>query len=176
MSDAVAARNAEVLAKETQLRASIPDEKRYHDWSVWHLRGGLEDLREIDGRHGIKPGDPRVYSIKAYQDEMAAIETKWKEVQQGPEDAGRLSLLSYQSSRADCDARHFPDLVTGNEPKSFCRADRSERLGDPFATLWRHTKTMADFLPLCATSERIINDSLSVIYSALEQIPYGFTG
>jgi hypothetical protein len=102
------------------------------DWYSRHCQEGralgtsfwtshLEQLRDIDARHGVRPNDPRVYSIAAYQDECRAIEEEWHKlcIDKGWGDLDSTTpnygefLLASSRARArrdDCKARHFPGL------------------------------------------------------------------
>jgi hypothetical protein len=100
---------------------------------LWHHREGLERLREIDERHGIRPDDPRVYSIAAYLAEKREIEDEWEQSRRERQAFRRANpdidipydsdnWVLYHNRLGDCVARHFPGTspLTGPERVDSC--------------------------------------------------------
>lgn len=82
--------------------------------SVWWTLGGLKELREIDARHGVKPDDPRVYSMAAAERDLATINEIFRKASGlgGPE--SDWEFYRRQAARiADYRARHFPGVFRG---------------------------------------------------------------
>jgi hypothetical protein len=119
MPDALQAYYAEIRAVEDEYFNLHCRKGRRLGSSVWSANP--DRLREIDERHGIRPDDPRVYSIAAYQAERRQIDEEWGELWKGrkwdqpdlDEDAQRALWAARNRYRArldDCRARHFPNL------------------------------------------------------------------
>jgi hypothetical protein len=95
----------------------------------WTIGSSLWDahrdrLDAIDKKHGIRPGDPRIYSIAAYLDERRQIEREWECLRRDKhwESAGSemayykeyfAAQMTYEMRQSDCTARHFPRLNLG---------------------------------------------------------------
>jgi hypothetical protein len=119
MSDPLQAHQAEIRAAEDELYDRCGREGRVIGSSVWSAN--LDRLREIDARHGIRPDDPRVYSIAAYQAERRQIDQAWDALceerkwdRPDLDEIGSRDKLSarwrHEARLADCLERHFPGL------------------------------------------------------------------
>jgi hypothetical protein len=138
-----------------------------------------EKLADIDRRHGIAPGDSRLYSIQGYKADRARIELNW---QQERERNGWISrpapdALDFQAfwtaeyhhvcRLGDLDARHFGrlQLEHGHETESMRH-------------LWAHITifaiAMLETLRRTDSNLRSVDPLLQRVYSALHemQVPW----
>ena len=94
--------------------------------SLWTSDWNL--LREIEDRHGIYPGDPRVHSIASYKCELGAIRKEWERdclervkfirANPGFDPPYDRRFLQHLNREANCEARTFPVLdLTDLEPR-----------------------------------------------------------
>jgi hypothetical protein len=130
MPDPLQAYHAEVRAVEDEYFNLYCRKGR---WLRSSLSSANPDrLREIDERHGIRPDDPRVYSIAAYQAERRQIHEEWGELWKGrkwdspdldedPQRALWAARSRYWARLDDCRARHF---VGAGAALSFLHATR----------------------------------------------------
>jgi hypothetical protein len=119
MPDSLSGYYAELRTEEDAWCRRHGGKGRVLGTSFW--TSNLDRLREIDARHGVRPGDPRVYSIAAYLAESRGIEQEWlslcekrnsASVDPGAEDFREFwSMQTRLWARLDnCKARHFPGL------------------------------------------------------------------
>jgi hypothetical protein len=117
-ADSLDAYYDEIRAIEDGWFAKYAD-KRVIGTSWWNRN--LKLLREIDARHGVLPGDPRVYSIAAYRRDENEIEAEWEKLREvngwddpSPEQPYYRDYfnaeLRFGARHSDCFARHFPGL------------------------------------------------------------------
>jgi hypothetical protein len=118
MTESLGAYRAELRAFEDEWYARYCGEPRALGSSCWDTN--LDNLREIDARHGVRPDDLRAYSIAAYLAERREIDEEWRRLnREKREDAGWnekdspekwASERRYWARLDDCKARHFPGL------------------------------------------------------------------
>jgi hypothetical protein len=119
MSDPLQAYYGEIRAVEDDYFNLYCRERRVLGTSVWQAYP--DRLREIDARHGVRPDDPRVYSIAAYLAERQQIDQGWcalrkarnwdqPDLDEGAQRAEWAAQSRYWARLDDCKARHFPGL------------------------------------------------------------------
>lgn len=122
MFDKLKAHRDELRAVEDGWYSRYCQDGRTIGVSFWDTN--LDKLREIDERHGIHLGDPRVYSIVAYSAEREEIEETWQRLCKAKSwinldsASPRFKEFWVEQGRHwarldDCKARHFPGLNSG---------------------------------------------------------------
>jgi hypothetical protein len=177
MSESLTAYYAEIHALEDEWYPQLVKDVWVFGTSSWHRR--LDKLREIDERHGIRPDDPRVYSIAAYQAEKDQIEAEWKELgkangwdthrwEDGYPEGFAAAERRFDVRLSDCFARHFPRL-DGLRPETI----------DTIPKLWAHithhvlmVRRCLDVSPLTRqpAEKRAYDKELASVYGIMDRL------
>jgi hypothetical protein len=131
VADSLDAYFADVRAVEDEEYSHFLEAGSMIGASFWD--GNPDKLKEIDRRRGVRPDDPRVYSIAAYLDERKHLEEAWAGLRREKNWIPPQELPEFRESRqelpwfreyweaqrrhnvrlSDCKARHFPGLSRG---------------------------------------------------------------